>query len=221
MNILQRLSQLASWTPNKKDVTAASSTSVTIVTGAPGAAGATAGTPADASKPLLTDADLKVEDITAKPDAAKPPVDDASRRSLFKLISGKIGMDLSVGFSLPVQYCEPTTNLSRMAEYFEFQELLSQVLIFHVFKCAYFTQAAVETTPIERLATLVLFVISGFSNTERYGSVRTPFLFLTSLAKPFNPLLGETFEYVDPNTGLKFFAEQVSKHFICLILIEL
>lgn len=30
--------------------------------------------------------------------------------------------------------------------------------------------------------------------------------------KPFNPLLGETYEYVDANKNFRFFAEQVSHH---------
>lgn len=44
------------------------------------------------------------------------------------------------------------------------------------------------------------------------------FVSLTSVAlsdltaKPFNPLLGETFEYVDEERGVKFFTEQVSHH---------
>ena len=29
--------------------------------------------------------------------------------------------------------------------------------------------------------------------------------------KPFNPILGETYEYVDSDNGLKFIAEQVSQ----------
>jgi hypothetical protein len=33
------------------------------------------------------------------------------------------------------------------------------------------------------------------------------------VAKPFNPLLGETYEYVDPKrVNFKFVAEQVSHH---------
>lgn len=30
--------------------------------------------------------------------------------------------------------------------------------------------------------------------------------------KPFNPLLGETYEFVDANKNFRFFAEQVSHH---------
>jgi len=43
------------------------------------------------------------------------------------------------------------------------------------------------------------FAITGYNSTYRYG-------------KPFNPILGETFEYVDEETGLKYLAEQVSHH---------
>ena len=30
--------------------------------------------------------------------------------------------------------------------------------------------------------------------------------------KPFNPLLGETFEYIDEKNGFRFISEQVSHH---------
>jgi hypothetical protein len=52
---------------------------------------------------------------------------------------------------------------------------------------------------LERLACVAIFVMSGCSNTQRFH-------------KPFNPLLGETFEYVDDERGLRLFAEQISHH---------
>lgn len=35
---------------------------------------------------------------------------------------------------------------------------------------------------------------------------------LVVFAKPFNPLLGETYEYARPDKGFRFFIEQVSHH---------
>jgi hypothetical protein len=42
--------------------------------------------------------------------------------------------------------------------------------------------------------------------TSKYASATGIF------SKPFNPLLGETYEYVNPKKGYRFFAEQVSHH---------
>jgi len=42
-----------------------------------------------------------------------------------------------------------------------------------------------------------LFCISGFHGTERFD-------------KPFNPVIGETFEFIQPENNMKFLAEQVS-----------
>ena len=46
----------------------------------------------------------------------------------------------------------------------------------------------------------VAFAVSGYAGTE--GRTR----------KPFNPLLGETFEYVNPEKGFRFFSEKVVHH---------
>jgi len=72
-----------------------------------------------------------------------------------------------------------------MAEIFEYAEILEN--------------GALKKTPLERLACIAVFVMSGCSNTQRFK-------------KPFNPLLGETFEYVDETRGIKLFAEQISHH---------
>eukprot|EP01103_Thecamoeba_quadrilineata_P013974 TRINITY_DN4028_c0_g1_i2.p1 TRINITY_DN4028_c0_g1~~TRINITY_DN4028_c0_g1_i2.p1 ORF type:complete len:339 (-),score=35.29 TRINITY_DN4028_c0_g1_i2:90-1106(-) len=44
---------------------------------------------------------------------------------------------------------------------------------------------------------VALFCIAAFHGTERYD-------------KPFNPVIGETFEHINPDTGVRFLAEQVS-----------
>jgi hypothetical protein len=61
------------------------------------------------------------------------------------------------------------------------------------------------------MALVAVFAITGYNGTQRYGSdiyVRT-----NLLGKPFDSLDGETFEYVDEKTGVKFFAEQVRSIF--------
>jgi hypothetical protein len=86
--------------------------------------------------------------------------------------------------SLPIWIFEPTSFLQRMAEPFLYANFLQK--------------AAEAEEPIHRLAWLAAFNVAILSNTERSG-------------KPFNPILGETFEFVAPS-GFKFLAEQVSHH---------
>jgi hypothetical protein len=61
------------------------------------------------------------------------------------------------------------------------------------------SNAAKAGDPVERLAYLAGFAVSGYSATQRF--------------KPnFNPMLGETFEFIDHRYNSRFFAEQVSHH---------
>lgn len=52
---------------------------------------------------------------------------------------------------------------------------------------------------LERLAWVVAFSVSMYGCLERTW-------------KPFNPILGETFEYADAEKGYWYFGEQVSHH---------
>lgn len=87
--------------------------------------------------------------------------------------------------SLPIWLFEPTTALTRMAEMFEFSDLLDR--------------AATCDDPVLRDCLVVAFVISAFSHTER-------------VRKPFNPVLGETYEFENIVNGMRFYAEQVIHH---------
>jgi len=108
------------------------------------------------------------------------------KQALWRQLANTIGRDLmNLRISLPIWIFEPTTTLVRMAESFEFSELLDS--------------AATNDDPIFRDSLVAAFVISTFSGSER-------------VRKPFNPLLGETFEFVSPINGMKFFGEQVSHH---------
>jgi len=60
-------------------------------------------------------------------------------------------------------------------------------------------KAAVTEDPYERMAWVVAYTMGPFAAVER------PW-------KPFNPILGETFEYYKPDKGIKYLAEQVSHH---------
>lgn len=57
---------------------------------------------------------------------------------------------------------------------------------------------AKEVDPMERMALIAAFAVSGYSST----------FFRTH--KPFNPLLGETYECVREDKGFRFVAEQVN-----------
>jgi len=60
--------------------------------------------------------------------------------------------------------------------------------------------AADRADSIERLVYVAAFAASEYAST------------IGRVAKPFNPLLGETFEYVRPDKNYRFFIEQVSHH---------
>jgi len=52
----------------------------------------------------------------------------------------------------------------------------------------------------ERMVYVAAFAASEYAST------------IGRVAKPFNPLLGETYEYARPDKGYRFFIEQVSHH---------
>lgn len=110
--------------------------------------------------------------------------------SLISFLRKNVGKDLSM-ISMPVSANEPTSLLQRMAEQFEYAHLLDK--------------AASQTNPDRRLCYVAAFAISNFSiNRCKERALR----------KPFNPMLGETFELLrteheDPK-GFRFLAEKVS-----------
>jgi oxysterol-binding protein-related protein 3/6/7 len=58
--------------------------------------------------------------------------------------------------------------------------------------------AAASTDPLERMSLVAAFAVSA------YGSSRH-----RAASKPFNPLLGETYECIREDRGFRFLAEQV------------
>lgn len=110
----------------------------------------------------------------------------ADRQDLWQKLYASAGMDLvKMRLSLPIWLFEPTTALTRMAETFQFSDLLDR--------------AAGVTDPIHRDSLVASFVVSAFAHTER-------------VRKPFNPVLGETFEFINTINNMRFYAEQVSHH---------
>ncbi len=96
-----------------------------------------------------------------------------------------VGKDMTK-MTLPVTFNEPTSLLYRCGEDMEYVDLLDL--------------AVERSDSIERLVYVAAFAASEYAST------------IGRVAKPFNPLLGETFEYVRPDKNYRFFIEQVSHH---------
>ena len=106
--------------------------------------------------------------------------------SLIGFLRKNVGKDLST-IAMPVSANEPTSLLQRAAEQLEYSELLDQA-----------TQASDST---ERIMYVAAFAISSLSSSRvKERSIR----------KPFNPMLGETYELVREDKGFRFFSEKVS-----------
>ncbi|KKY27317.1 putative oxysterol binding protein [Phaeomoniella chlamydospora] len=106
--------------------------------------------------------------------------------SLIGFLRKNVGKDLST-ISMPVSANEPLSLLQRAAEQLEYSELLDR--------------AACATDSVERLIFTSAFAISSLSsNRVKERSIR----------KPFNPMLGETFELIREDKNFRFVAEKVS-----------
>ncbi|SPO00163.1 related to oxysterol-binding protein [Cephalotrichum gorgonifer] len=115
----------------------------------------------------------------------KMDADDRPKISLWGILKSMIGKDMTK-MTLPVSFNEPTSLLYRCGEDMEYADLLDI--------------AAERTDSLERLMYVAAFASSEYAST------------IGRVAKPFNPLLGETFEYVRPDKNYRFFIEQVSHH---------
>lgn len=108
-----------------------------------------------------------------------------NKASLWKLLKESVGKDLSK-VTVPIQFSEPTSMLQKLAEDFEYAELLHK--------------AAEEPNSILRIMYVLAFAASGYAST------------LGRISKPFNPILGETYEWCNKEKNFRFVSEQVSHH---------
>lgn len=115
--------------------------------------------------------------------AASGPGTDVS---LWNILRNNIGKDLSK-VSMPVQLNEPLNTLQRLCEELEYSSLLDQ--------------ASRMADPCERMVYIAAFAVSAYSSTYHRAG-----------CKPFNPVLGETYECERPDRGFRFISEQVSHH---------
>ncbi|XP_048851762.1 oxysterol-binding protein 1 isoform X3 [Brienomyrus brachyistius] len=106
--------------------------------------------------------------------------------NLWSIMKNCIGKELSK-IPMPVNFNEPLSMLQRLSEDLEYSELLDKAA-----KCQ---------NPLEQLCYVAAFSVSSYSTTvHRTG-------------KPFNPLLGETFELDRvKESGYRSLCEQVSHH---------
>nr|GMC91849.1 oxysterol-binding protein-related protein 3A-like [Ipomoea batatas] len=106
------------------------------------------------------------------------------RDNYWRSMQKYIGADVTSLVSLPVIICEPMTNLQKMAELMEYSYLLKL--------------ADECEDPHMKLVYAASWFISLYYAIQRTW-------------KPFNPILGETYEMVN-HDGIRFIAEQVSHH---------
>lgn len=106
--------------------------------------------------------------------------------SLISFLRKNVGKDLST-ISMPVSANEPTSLLQKCAENLEYSELLDK--------------ARATPDPAERLLIVTAFALSSLSNARVKDR---------SIRKPFNPMLGETFELVREDKDFRFISEKVS-----------
>ena len=112
----------------------------------------------------------------------------ATPPSLVSFMRKNVGKDLST-ISMPVTANEPISALQRFAEVVEYSSLLDDAA------------ANKPRSSIERLIYVTAFAVSYLS------CIRVK---ERAIRKPFNPMLGETFELVREDRGLRFLAEKVS-----------
>ncbi|XP_057775606.1 oxysterol-binding protein-related protein 2A isoform X2 [Salvia miltiorrhiza] len=126
----------------------------------------------------------KVERRKKLPD----PIEKEKGVSLWSMIKDNIGKDLT-RVCLPVYFNEPISSLQKCFEDLEYSHLLDQ---------AY--EHGKAGNSLMRILNVAAFAVSGYASSEGRH------------CKPFNPLLGETYEADYPEKGIRFFSEKVSHH---------
>ncbi|XP_068193959.1 oxysterol-binding protein-related protein 7-like isoform X2 [Antennarius striatus] len=123
---------------------------------------------------------------TGRRTALPAPGTDNSHIGILAILYNNIGKDLS-RVSMPVALNEPLCLMQRVSEELEYPELLDI--------------ANRTDDPYERMVYVAAFSISGYA----WASWRYRY-------KPFNPVLGETYESDRVDRGFRYVSEQVSHH---------
>ena len=135
---------------------------------------------------ILPPTQTSVDTMTGRRRELPVPLTEMEGVNLWNLLCKNIGKDLSK-ISMPVTLNEPLSTLQRLCEELEYSELLDK--------------AVAAPTSLERMIWVAAFAISAYGSTNTRAS-----------HKPFNPLLGETYECVREDKGFRYIAEQVSHH---------
>ncbi|XP_053178807.1 oxysterol-binding protein-related protein 1 isoform X2 [Scomber japonicus] len=129
--------------------------------------------------------DTQPNGITKYRTSLPAPMFSRNDFSIWSILRNCIGMELSK-ITMPVIFNEPLSFLQRLTEYMEHTYLIHQ--------------ANTSSDSIDRMKCVAAFAVSAVaSQWERTG-------------KPFNPLLGETYELVREDLGFRLISEQVSHH---------
>ncbi|CAI0403964.1 unnamed protein product [Linum tenue] len=116
------------------------------------------------------------------------PAEKEKAVSLWSMIKDNIGKDLGK-ICLPVYFNEPISSLQKCFEDLEYSYLLDRA-----------HECGKTDDSLMRILNIAAFAVSGYASTDGRA------------CKPFNPLLGETYEADFPDKGLRFISEKVSHH---------
>ncbi|KAF8697880.1 hypothetical protein HU200_035374 [Digitaria exilis] len=116
------------------------------------------------------------------------PAEKEKGVSLWSMIKDNVGKDLT-RVCLPVYFNEPLSSLQKCFEELEYSYLLDRA-----YECG------LKGNGLMRILYVAAFAVSGYASTD------------SRPCKPFNPLLGETYEADYPEKGIRFFSEKVSHH---------
>uniref|UniRef100_A0A8C8J8X8 Oxysterol-binding protein n=1 Tax=Oncorhynchus tshawytscha TaxID=74940 RepID=A0A8C8J8X8_ONCTS len=143
--------------------------------------------------------DAGVYDVTPRSNGSTSPENGIRKRrttlpapmfsrnnfSVWGILKKCIGLELSK-ITMPIVFNEPLSFLQRITEYMEHTYLINK--------------ACLLSDSIERMQAVAAFAVSAVaSQWDRTG-------------KPFNPLLGETYELTREDQGYRLISEQVSHH---------
>ncbi|KAK6922319.1 Oxysterol-binding protein [Dillenia turbinata] len=140
----------------------------------------------------LNEAQMEIREVkypyVKRRDSLPEPKEKEKPVGLWSIIKDNIGKDLS-GVCLPVYFNEPLSSLQKCFEDLEYSYLVDRAL-----------EWGKQGNDLMRILNIAAFAVSGYASTEGRQ------------CKPFNPLLGETYEADYPDKGLRFFSEKVSHH---------
>ncbi|XP_040602761.1 LOW QUALITY PROTEIN: oxysterol-binding protein 2 [Mesocricetus auratus] len=143
-------------------------------------------TSADNVREMLDSASLVPKDPCRVKRRARIPDKPNYSLNLWSIMKNCIGRELS-RIPMPVNFNEPLSMLQRLTEDLEYHHLLDKAV-----NC---------TSSVEQMCLVAAFSVSSYSTTVH------------RIAKPFNPMLGETFELDRlEDMGLRSLCEQVSHH---------